>query len=279
MTEAAAFLKRMQANKDLVIFVNGLCRSSARLALQSKAEGHLQVPAKTHATLVMVYDTEDQDQILTVGAEAKLNIVLLYLNQVNHSLKIDQANGSELNIFQIALDSDFLKNTLIVNLNAEYAVCNIKGIQFARQQHAISTSLSVYHRAPHTLSEVNYKSIADQKGEVYLSARVHVASGAVKTTSEMNLHNLLLSNLASIDTLPELEIYADDVKCSHGATVGDLNEESLFYLRSRCIDQQQARSILIQAFMQDLIDGLQPGVQPYVTERIAHQLNSLEVTA
>ena len=101
-----------------------------------------------------------------------------------------------------------------------------------------------------------------------LAARIHVLSGASKTVSETNLNNLLLSNTATIDAQPELEIYADDVKCSHGATVGDLDEDSLFYLISRGIDMQQARSMLMQAFFQGLIDQLNPVIRSTVMDQL-----------
>lgn len=274
MTDISAILKQRQQDKNTLCFINGVCQSEPDSIEVSS--GDITIPARTTVTIIMIYDAYEQDHVLTVRSEAALNVILVYLKAVKHSIKIDQACASQVNLFQFAVDAETLKNTITVNLNAERAVCTINGVQFANARQSISTALSLYHYAPYTESDVNYRSIADQQAEVSISARVHVAPGAVKTVSEMNVHNLLLSNAATIDALPELEIYADDVKCSHGSTVGDLSEDSLFYLISRGIGQQQARSMLMQAFLQAIIDQLDQALRPYAMERIAHKLTLLE---
>ncbi len=241
----------------------------------NEATGDLHALPSSDTHILMIYDDYDQEQVFTVDKQAKLSIVLIYLNKVGHRLVVEQSEASQVNLFQIAIDSTNLSNAITFNLQGESAQCHINGIQFANGQQSVTTQLAVIHQVANAVSNINYKSIADQKADIKISAHIKVLEEAVKANSETNLNNILLSNSASIDTAPELEIYADDVKCSHGATVGDLNEDSLFYLISRGIDLQQAKAMLLQAFMQPLIDQLDPVIQPYITNKMKYTVENL----
>jgi len=101
-----------------------------------------------------------------------------------------------------------------------------------------------------------YKGVLDDRARGVFQGRVIVAEDAQKTDSEMNNRNLLLSTDAEADTKPQLEIYADDVKCGHGVTVGQLDEKSVFYLQSRCVDEETARNMLTFAFANEMVDKI-----------------------
>jgi Fe-S cluster assembly protein SufD len=115
----------------------------------------------------------------------------------------------------------------------------------------------VDHLAAHCLSRENYKGIYDGKSHGVFNGKIIVHQDAQKTQAFQHNNNLLLSDKARIDTKPQLEIFADDVACSHGCTVGQLDEEALFYMRSRGIDEKTARAMLMVGFVSDAIEGIQ----------------------
>lgn len=138
----------------------------------------------------------------------------------------------------------------------------------AGTQH-LDTHTLVDHVAPYTTSQENYRGVAEGRGRGVFNGKVIVRPGAQKTDARQSNRNLLLSPAAEIDTKPELEIYADDVKCSHGATTGQLDATALFYLRSRGLAETEARAMLIRAFAESVLASIQH--QP-VRQYLEHQL-------
>ena len=122
-------------------------------------------------------------------------------------------------------------------------------------QH-LDAHTTIDHAAPHTTSDENYRGIAGERGRGVFNGKVIVRPGAQKTDARQSSRNLLLTAGAEIDTKPELEIYADDVKCSHGATTGQLDAAALFYLRSRGLDEAAARTLLIRAFAESIVTSI-----------------------
>jgi Fe-S cluster assembly protein SufD len=141
-------------------------------------------------------------------------------------------------------------------LQGAEASVTLNGLQFATGNQHHDTHLRVEHCVPHTRSNEDYRGIADQRGRVVFNGKVLVHEKAIKTDAQQSSRNLLLANTAEIDTKPELEIYNDDVKCAHGATVGQLDANALFYLRSRGLDEAQARALLTHAFADHIIAHL-----------------------
>lgn len=141
-------------------------------------------------------------------------------------------------------------NTL---LNGRNASVELNGLQFAGGTQHHDTHTRVEHLVPHTRSSEDYRGIADQRGRVVFNGKVRVHEKAIGTDARQSSRNLILAPRAEIDTKPELEIYADDVKCAHGATIGQLDANALFYLRSRGLDEKQARGLLTQAFADAVI--------------------------
>ncbi|MBE0469723.1 MAG: Fe-S cluster assembly protein SufD [Methyloprofundus sp.] len=132
--------------------------------------------------------------------------------------------------------------------------CELNGLYLGVKRQHIDNHTRINHLQPHAISRELYKGVLDQRARGVFQGRVVVAKDAQKTSSEMNNRNLLLSNDAEADTKPQLEIYADDVKCAHGVTVGQLDEKSIFYLQSRCIDEETARNMLTFAFANEMVD-------------------------
>ena len=144
------------------------------------------------------------------------------------------------------------------------------------QQH-IDNHLNLEHGSPHCNSDTVYKGFITDKSRAVFNGRIHIHKDAQKTEAHLNTNNLLLSNQAELNAKPELEIYADDVKCSHGASIGQLDEKSLFYFQSRGIDRTVAEAMLCLGFVNEMVD-LFPNeqVRSVITERLAGFFNDVD---
>jgi Fe-S cluster assembly protein SufD len=136
------------------------------------------------------------------------------------------------------------------------SACELNGLYLGSKRQHIDNHTRINHLKPHASSRELYKGVLDDRARGVFQGRVVVAENAQNTDSQMNNRNLLLSNEAEADTKPQLEIYADDVKCGHGVTVGQLDEQSIFYLQSRCIDEISARNMLTFAFANEMINKI-----------------------
>ena len=164
------------------------------------------------------------------------------------------AAGGTYDSFTLNVGGRIARTEIHAGLNGAGAVAHLNGAQLlTRSQHADFTSV-VRHTAPKGTSRQTIKNVLAERSRGVFQGRIEVARGAQGTDGYQMNRALLLSPDAEIDTKPELEIFADDVKCSHGATVGELDADQLFYLRSRGIPDQEARSILVRAFLAEALD-------------------------
>ena len=147
-----------------------------------------------------------------------------------------------------------IRNEVVANLAGEGGEARIDGISLGRDRIHIDDWTEVVHVAPRTTSGQTFKSVLDDRSHAAFQGRVVVKEGAQKIDAHQLNKNLLLSRGARADSKPELEILADDVKCSHGATVGDLDKNAMFYLRARGIPEAEARAVLVEAFVTELLD-------------------------
>lgn len=167
---------------------------------------------------------------------------------------IQQAKNSEVNFTDFAYGGLFARDDIVINMNESHAECRTAGFYHLKDDHQyIDHHINVLHSAPHTHSEMLYKGILDKKSRAVFNGLLHVSETAQKITAYQVNHNLLLSNHAEVYSKPELVIFADDVKCKHGATVGQLDQDALFYLRSRGIEQSAAMRMLQQAFAEEVM--------------------------
>ncbi|MGA2268235.1 MAG: Fe-S cluster assembly protein SufD [Bryobacteraceae bacterium] len=153
----------------------------------------------------------------------------------------------------ISLGGALVRNEVSVVLS-EGTEATLNGLYLVNGSQHVDNHTSIDHAKPHGTSHELYKGILDGKASAVFNGRIIVRKDAQKTDSKQTNKNLVLSDEAVIDTKPELQIFADDVRCTHGATIGQLDAESMFYLQSRGIGKQDARSLLTYAFAQDIID-------------------------
>lgn len=196
-----------------------------------------------------------------VGDNASLD---LYCMEETHAknvrvsnVYIDQQANSRVNHNVITLHNGITRNRLDLQLNGEGAECSCNGCVIADKTQHVDNNTLIEHRATHCTSHELYKYVLDEQATGAFAGRVLVNHGAQKTESEMRNQNLCATKEARMFTQPMLEIYADDVKCSHGSTVGQLNDAALFYMQQRGIGMKEAKLLLQTAFINEVIDQMQ----------------------
>ena len=167
--------------------------------------------------------------------------------------RVWQERDSNLNGFSFMVGSSITRNNLDVILNAEGASTRVNGLYCVNSTQLVDNHSSVDHRQPNCTSNQLYKGVLNAASRAVFNGKIFVRPIAQKTNSYQLNKNLILGNEARVDTKPQLEISADDVKCTHGATIGQLNEDEIFYLRSRAIAKKTAVKMLCQGFIDDII--------------------------
>ena len=196
-----------------------------------------------------------------VGENASLD---LYCMEETHNknvrvsnVYIDQQANSRVNHNVITLHNGFTRNKLDLTFSGEGAECQCYGCVIADKQQHVDNNTLITHKVAHCTSNELYKYVLDDKAVGAFAGRVLVEHGAQKTASQMTNQNLTATKEARMYTQPMLEIYADDVKCAHGSTVGQLNDAALFYMRQRGITLPEAKLLLQNAFINEVIDHMQ----------------------
>jgi Fe-S cluster assembly protein SufD len=184
------------------------------------------------------------------------------------SLHANLGRASNFSSHTISLSGAFVRNEASVVLGGEGGTCTLNGLYLANGRQLVDNQTTIDHAQPHCDSHELYKGILDGRSRGVFNGKIIVRLDAQKTDAKQSNKALLLSEDAQVTTKPQLEIFADDVKCTHGATVGQLDEDSLFYLRSRALSREQARQLLIHAFAADLLGHIE-------VEAIRQQLDAL----
>ncbi|MCD6039274.1 MAG: sufD [Gammaproteobacteria bacterium] len=188
------------------------------------------------------------------------------------NINVHQKQNSCVNTFLVDFGSRLAREDLTINLYERRATCHMKGLYLLRHddQH-IDNHIYVDHAAENCTSSVLYKGILDKKSQAVFNSKVYAHVEAKKTHAQQTNHNLLLSSSAEVNTKPELEIYTDDVTCLHGATVGQVNAEALFYLRARGIEKEAALKLLAHAFITDVIEKIEDSaMKNYIQRQVSH---------
>jgi len=173
-----------------------------------------------------------------------------------NNTKIEQFAGSNFSSNYITLCGAIVRNDLKVLHKDENCETNLNGLYLPDREQHFDNSIFIHHAKPNCNSTQLYRGIVDNKATAVFSGKVLVAKDAQKTNAEQNNNNILLNQYAKAHSKPQLEIYADDVKCSHGSTTGQLDKEALFYLQSRGIGFKEARILLLNAFANEVIDKI-----------------------
>jgi Fe-S cluster assembly protein SufD len=172
------------------------------------------------------------------------------------NVRVDQDRFSNVTSRSIALGAGWARTDAAFLLDAEGAECTVDGLYMATRNQHVDFHTTITHAKPHCTSHELFKGIVGGHATAVFNGRVVVPPDAQKTDSDQSNHNLLLSDNATVNTKPQLEIYANDVKCAHGTTVGQLDEESVFYLRARGIGTKEAKALLTQAFAREILERI-----------------------
>ena len=198
------------------------------------------------------------DVIVEDGANLEHIIIDDFAKNTYHvaNVCVKQCKDSNFVSHNFSMGKKFARRDFNVELNQSGANCNLFGLYFVDKENHIDHHTTIEHKEANCNSNEHYKGILSGKSTGVFNGRIHVHPGAQKTDAIQKNQNLLLSDDAIIHTKPELEIYADDVKCTHGATVGQLDEKGLFYLRSRGLNRKEAQQILIRAYVNEIIENV-----------------------
>jgi len=179
-----------------------------------------------------------------------------------------QKQNSNTSFMNISMGSVFARDDLVIHLQEAGANCYTSGFYRLRiNNQYIDNHVDINHEAAHSTSDMLYKGIVDANAKAVFNGRLHVEKDAQKIIAYQANHHLLLSKGAEAYSKPELEIYADDVKCKHGATTGQLDQDALFYLRSRGIEKTEAMRLLLQGFAEEILNRIMhPGIKACIQE-------------
>ena len=265
-----------------------------RVAAPSAGEmrnARVQVVVETGAEATVVVETEaTAAQALVnlvveaeVGANASLDLVLVQPGgDADASFQISSTSArvgrdGRFSSHTLTAGGLLVRNDLDVVLAEEGASCDLRGLFLGTAARVVDNHSSVDHAVPHCSSHELYKGILAGRSKGVFRGRVIVRPDAQKTDAVQSNPNLLLGTGAEIDTKPQLEIYADDVKCSHGATVGQLDEDAIFYLRSRGIGAREARELMVRAFANEILEAVPaPGATSGIGDALSRALEGGE---
>ena len=224
-----------------------------------------------HESIPPVYNMQVQ---VNLHQHAQLNLdVPLGSRQAEtaiiHSLHSHHDEGAVLNYVNLSLEGRLSRFEVIAHLNAPYASACLRGVSLVDGSRHVDHHLRAAHHASHTSSDVLYRMLATGKGSATFNAKALASRAVKKIQALQNNKNILLSNQAEINTKPELEIYADDVVCSHGATVGQLDEQAIYYIRTRGIPRHKAEQLLSESFVLEVLDKEDGHREAYQDEIIA----------
>ena len=198
------------------------------------------------------------DVIVEDGANLEHIIIDDFAKNTYHvaNVCVKQCKDSNFVSHNFSMGKKFARRDFNVELNQSGANCNLFGLYFVDKENHIDHHTTIEHKEANCNSNEHYKGILSGKSTGVFNGRIHVHPDAQKTDAIQKNQNLLLSDDAIIHTKPELEIYADDVKCTHGATVGQLDEKGLFYLRARGLNRKEAQQILVRAYVNEIIENV-----------------------
>lgn len=186
---------------------------------------------------------------------------------------IEQKDSSHVNTFTLMLDGKLVRNNLSISIDGEHCESHFHGLSLLAGETIGDHHTVVDHRKPNSFSNELYKGVMDEKSKGVFNGKIFVRPHAQKTNAFQSNRNILLTEQATINTKPQLEIWADDVKCSHGCTTGQLDDEALFYLQSRGIGKEDARAMLLYAFAMQTTEFVTAGpLKAHIDSLIAKRL-------
>ena len=199
--------------------------------------------------------------LYTVGENANLTInKVQYEDESTSHISTEEVRQDKNSVFTLntsTLNGALVRNNVHVEVNGENCVSNLNGVYLLKNKQHVDNHTVVDHKVPHCESHELYKGVMDDKSTAVFNGKVYVRPDAQKINAFQSNGNVLLSDDATINSKPELEIYADDVKCSHGSTTGQLDDEAIFYLQARGISKKSAHQLMVAAFIGDVLDKIE----------------------
>jgi Fe-S cluster assembly protein SufD len=187
---------------------------------------------------------------------------------------IHQSNSSKVNSFTLTMNGEMIRNNFTILIDGENCESHFHGIYLLTGNTLVDNHTVVDHKKPHSYSNELYKGIMDGNSKGVFNGKIYVRPHAQKTNAFQSNRNILMSETATVNTKPQLEIWADDVKCSHGCTTGQLDDEALFYLQSRGIPYDTAKAMLLYAFALDVLAPIQnESLKKYLDKLISERLH------
>jgi Fe-S cluster assembly protein SufD len=247
-----------------------------RNLLVLEADAEAQIIICDHTLSPHMFLTNSVTEVYT-GENAHLDLLRLQ-NEHNNSCQVTntwirQERNSRCQHSTITLHGGMVRNNLRVNMEGEGAETSALGLFLLDKMQHVDSYTVIEHSKEHCISNQHYKGVLDDSSTGSFNGKIHVHPNAQKTEAYQTNNNILLTDTARMHSKPRLEIYADDVKCSHGATVGQLDEEALFYLQSRGIPKDESRLMLMDAFTWDVISKIkQPSLQERITDLVNKRL-------
>lgn len=210
---------------------------------------------------------------VVVGANSQLTIDKIQLeNESSFCIateQVKQGKDSTFTINTITLDGGLVRNNLNILVEGQNAATNLSGAYILRGKQHVDNHTMVDHKVAHCISNELYKGVMDENSTAVFNGKVFVRKDAQKINAFQSNGNVLLSDNATINSKPELEIYADDVKCSHGSTTGQLDEEAVFYLRARGISEKSARALMVSAFIGEVLEKIEnESIRQFVDQKL-----------
>ncbi|MES2204210.1 MAG: Fe-S cluster assembly protein SufD [Pseudomonadota bacterium] len=223
----------------------------------------IHVAENIQAEILFDHTSEDKTACFTnifteIVLEKNAKLSLYKKQRLNNNsflidfILVNQSANSTFNSVTLDKGAALSRTDFEVHLNAPHAEASLQGAYLTKGEQIADHHSVIYHHVPHCQSKQHYRGILDDKSKAIFNGKVVFERDAQKSVTEQLNKNLLLSNQAEIDTKPELEIYADDVKASHGATVGQLDQQALFYLQARGIALEEAKALLMEGFLQEI---------------------------
>ena len=196
-------------------------------------------------------------------------------------IHLHQEHDSRVHFVVISFNAGDLRNHIEVDIDGKGCETQVYGLYLMDKKQHVENYLKINHNMAHCVSDTRFKGIIDDEASAVFNGHVYVAPGAQKTDAQQNNANIILTSTAKIDTKPFLEIYADDVKCSHGTSTGQLDQEAMFYMRQRGISQANARMLLMYAFAADIsahikIDSLRDTIEDMIKRRLRGELSACD---
>ena len=257
---------------------NGNIFAQPRILVHVDVNAHLQM-VETFATIGSDESFTNQVIEMAVEKDAVVDFYKIQNDAPNSTVvsttHIHQVGTSIANVVTVSLSGGLVRNNLNIVMSAPNCLGNMYGLYLQNGDTHVDNHTVVDNREPNCVSNELYKGVLSGNSTGVFNGKIFVQQIAQKTNAYQSNKNILLSENATVNTKPQLEIFADDVKCSHGATIGRLDEDALFYLQSRGIPEKAAQSMLLHGFALDILQKIKPSeVRLYVDELVQKQLST-----